>query len=195
MNAEKIKQIIKIAREAVNDEQEPYKTEAFKISFSKLLEQELSRSTINNTNQMEILSIDQNLLTETTDFDTRITLFAQKCRLTLQELKDVFYIDEKLIYLISPLNVSEEEKQTLASQCILTAYTLLFGKEWLESSLLKNCVDLSGIGEMDHFARNIRKKQIFRVRGKGKGKLLEYKISGLGRSQTYELIYDLVKGE
>ena len=195
MNAEKIKQIIKIAREAVNDEQEPYKTEAFKISFSKLLEQELSRSTINNTNQMEILSIDQNLLTETTDFDTRITLFAQKCRLTLQELKDVFYIDEKLIYLISPLNGSEAEKQTLASQCILTAYTLLFGKEWLESSLLKNCVDLSGIGEMDHFARNIRKKQIFRVRGKGKGKLLEYKISGLGRSQTYELIYDLVKGE
>lgn len=195
MDPEQLKKIIKLAREAVDDEPEPYKTEAFKISFSKLLEQELSEHTINNTKQVGITSIDQNLLPEATDFNTRLTLFAQKCRLTLQELKDVFYTDKELIYLISPLPGSEAEKQTLASQCILTAYELLFEKEWLEAPLLMKCIDLSGIGQIDHFARNIRKKQIIRIRGKGKGKSLEYKITGLGRLQAFEIIHDLAKGE
>lgn len=193
MDLEQLKKIIKLVREAVDDEPEPYKTEAFKISFSKLLERELSEHTINNTKQVGITSIDQNLLPEATNFDTNLTLFAQKCRLTLQELKDVFYMDKESIYLISPLRGSEAEKQTLASQCILTAYELLFGKEWLEAPLLMKCIDLSGIGQTDHFARNIRKKQIIRIRGKGKGKSLEYKITGPGRLQAFEIIHDLSK--
>jgi len=193
MDIEQLKKIIKLARGAVDNEPEPFKTEAFKISFSKLLEQELSEHNNKNTNQVEVTSINQNFIAEETDFDTRLSLFAQMCRLTLQELKDVFYIDEKLIYLICPLSGSEAEKQTLVSQCILTAYDLLFRKEWLEASQLMKCVDMSGIGQMDHFARNIRKKQIIRIRGKGKGKTLEYKITGIGRTQAFEIIHDLAK--
>ena len=183
----KIKEYMKLAQEAVKDEVEPYRSEAFKILFSKLL-----NSTQTPEETFVHLESDPKYHLS---LDQKMNEFAKKCNLTVRELRDVFSMNDDLISIIAPIEGTEAEKQSIASQCILTAYELLFDMEWLESSKLMKCINSSGIGGLDHFARNIRKKKIFRIQGKGKGKALEYKISGLGRLQAFEIIHDLAKGE
>lgn len=184
----KIKECLKLAQEAVKDEVEPYRSEAFKILFAKLLDS-VQKSVEKTFEQTEPLPESD------VPLDQKMHDFAKKCNLTVRELKDVFSMNDDLISLIAPVEGTEAEKQSIASQCILTAYELLFNIEWLESSKLMKCINSSGIGGLDHFARNIRKKKIFRIQGKGKGKTLEYKISGLGRLQSFEIIHDLARGE
>ena len=190
MDVEKIKQLIEIAWNATKDAPEQIRNESFKITYSTLLKQNFSNVVNENTLTDEERNQNSNSLL---DLESKISYLANKCRLTVTELKDVFYIDDDLIYLIVPLDGTEAEKQTIASQCILTAYNILFGKEWIDSSQLMKCVDMSGVGGMDHFARNMRTKKNLRIRGKGKGKTLEYKISGSGRAETFEIIHDLIK--
>lgn len=195
VDTEKIKEAIKIAKEAASGENdELIKKEVFNITYSKLLDKLLLESQ-NTTSSSDTLPNHENNLNQTQSFEDKISNFANRCRLTIKELKEVFYFENELIYLITQFNGSEAEKQTRVSQCILTAYELLFEKEWINASLLMKCIDLSGIGNLDHFARNMRRKNIFRIRGKGKGKILEYKISGSGRIEAFELIHDLVKGD
>lgn len=187
-NIDKIKTIIEQSKKIVLEQEEPFKTEAFKITFSKLLEQFLQHKNF-------VLESDSDeIITNTSSsMEESISTLSQRCRLTTKEIKDVFYVDNEQIYLIVTLNGTEAEKQTIASKCILTAFDSLFGIEWLESTVLMKCIEQSGIGGLDHFARNMRRRKEFRIRGKGKGKVLEYKITSSAKFESFEIIHDLIK--
>lgn len=185
----KIKEYIKLAQEAVKDEAEPFRSEAFKIIFAKLLESS------HKSDERNLEHLESNVKSDLS-LDQKISDFAKSCNITMRELKDVLYITDDVVYLIAHFEATEAEKQVIAAQCILTAFEFLFNMEWLESSKLMKCIDLSGIGGLDHLARNLRiKSKIFRIQGRGKGKSLEYKISGYGRLQAFQIIHDLAKGE
>lgn len=191
MNNEEITELIDFVWAIAKNSPEPIRHDVFQITYSKLLETHIGSSLEEKIPIKNTISSDSQSL----DFDQRLYNFALKCNLSVSELKDIFYIDNNLIYLIHPLNGSESEKQTIATQCILTVCDALFGNEWVESSYLMKCVDMSGVGGMDHFARNMRKKRHIRIRGKGRGNLLEYKITAIGKLETFSQIHDLVKGD
>ncbi len=182
----KIKECMKLARETVQDEDEPFKTESYKILFSKFLDSQQFHQI--NLNPEPDPAPDYSL-------DQKMFNFAKNCNLTVKELRDVYYVKDDMVYLIASIEGNEAEKQSIATQCILTATELLFDIEWLDSSKLMKCVELSGIEGLYHLARNLRTRNIFRIRGKGKGKILEYKISNIGKLQSFEIIHDLAKGE
>ena len=189
MEIEKIKQLIEFAWNATKDAPEEIRNESFKITYDNLLKQNFP----NVVNENSFITEQKQNSNLSLDLGKRLSYFANKCRLTVAEIKEVFYIDDDLIYLFNSPDGSEAEKQAIASQCILTAYNILYGKEWIDSSKLMNCVNLSGVEGMDHFARNMRTKKNILIRGKGKGKTLEYKIRGIGQMESFEIIHDLIK--
>lgn len=132
--------------------------------------------------------------TPTSNFEQKLNVFAEKCNLSINDLKDIFYIDNDQIHLLDVPSGTSAEKQAIVSQCILTAYQMLFNREWLNSSQLMKYVANSNVGGMDHFARNMRRRKNILIRGKGKGNTLEYRLTGSGKLETFELIHDIIKG-
>lgn len=189
-----IKNYMEIARKAVEGEEEPYKTEAFKIILGRLLDsgeenvpptQELLKK--NSGNKTQDLSF---------DFEQKKNEFVKNCGITVNELDDVIYIKDNIVQLIASLSGSETQKQVTAAKCILAIYENILDKEWVNSSTLSQCINSSGISTT-HLSRNLRKysSNFLRVSGQGKGKSLEYKITGPGRISAYEDIKKLAKGE
>ena len=177
----------KVAQQFPNE----IKSDVFQITYSSLLTQNITKQT-----DFKLESIDSSeILTSTTTFDQKMKIFSEKSNLSVSDIKDVFYINDMEIYVLVKMMGSDAEKQAIISQCILTAYQLLFDKEWINTHQLKKCVIDSGVKGMDHFARNLRSRKNILVRGKGKGAALEYKISGIGKLETFEIIRDLVRGE
>lgn len=190
VDSKALKEKIKIAKEAVSEEtDETYKTEAFKVILSKLIDSDISNissETKHRSDKKPKLVVNEDTLTKTD--------FAKKCGLETKELDDVMAIDQDIIQIIAPLEGKETEKQKIATPCILAAYEGLFGQEWVSSTQLRKCLDMSGVGELDHFARNI-KRQGNMVRTKGKKPNLEYRLVGPGRLEAFKIIKRLAKGE
>lgn len=191
-----IKQIqnyMEIARKAVEGEEEPYKTEAFKIILGRLLDSNEENITPkqdllikNSENKKQDLSF---------NFEQRKNELVKNCGITVNELDDVIYIKDNVVQLIASLSGSETQKQVTATKCILTVYENISDKEWVNSSTLIQCIDSSGISTT-HLSRNLRKhsSNFLRIRGKGQGKSLEYKITGPGRISAFEDLKKLAKG-
>ena len=177
----------KVAQQFPNE----IKSDVFQITYSSLLTQNITKQT-----DSKLESIDSSeISTSTTTFDQKMKIFTEKCNLSTSDIKDIFYIDDMEIYVLIKIMGRDAEKQVIVSQCILTAYQLLFDKEWITARQLQKCVIESDVGGMDHFARNLRRRKNIIVRGKGKGAALEYKISGVGKLETFEIIRGLVRGE
>ena len=182
-----------------------FEKEAFEVALQHYLNMRkdvTSKSTekqqkVNTTHQSEI----ENTLHPMPDssihksnFEQKSLIFAEKCNLSKNDLKDIFYIDNDQIHLLDVPSGTSAEKQGIVSQCILTAYHIFFDREWLDSSQLMRCVANSNVEGMDHFARNMRRRKNILIRGKGKGNTLEYRITGSGKLETFELIHDIIKG-
>jgi hypothetical protein len=180
---------VKFAWEVAQKAPEEIKTDVFQITYSSLLTQNVFEQT---NPKLELMNSNENLVNST--FDQKMKIFAEKCNLSISDIKDIFYIDDMEIHMLVKIDGADAEKQTIAAQCILTAYQLLFDKEWVDARQLNKCVTDSNIGGMDHFARNLRRRKNILIRGKGKGTTLEYKISGVGKLEAFEVIHDLIKG-
>jgi len=187
----KIQNYMEIARKAVEGEEEPYKTEAFKIILGRLLDSDEENIT---PKQLSIKSSDNKKRELSFDFEQRRNEFAKNCGLTVTELDDVIYIKDNIVQLIASLSGSEAQKQVTATKCILAVHEAILDKEWVDSSTLIQCINSSGISTT-HLSRNLRKysSNFLRVSGKGKGKSLEYKITGPGRISAFEDLKKLTK--
>jgi len=183
---------IKIARDAVKNEEEPYKTEAFKIIFSRLLDSDGSpTATSVNTKPASSKIVHKKVDTDTEKGKDEL---AKKCGIKTDELNDVISIKDDVIEILSiPDKISNEKKQLISAQCVLLTYEIMMNQEWTNTSVLKNCVDKSGVGT-NNFSRTMNdNKSLIKSRGELSG--TEYKLSGPGRKNAAGLIRKLAKGE
>lgn len=193
MNPENYIKLVNFAWDIAQKSPEPIKTEVFKITYSTLLTQ---TSTDFKTTELDPeMIIDDKSLSSHSNFEKKLHVFANNCNLSASDLKDFYYIDDEEIYILPALTGSDAEKQTIATQCILTSYQMLFGKEWLDSQTLMKCVSDSKVEGMDHFARNMRRRKNILIRGRGRGAVLEYKITNIGKLETFDILHNLIKGE
>lgn len=198
MKVDYLKEKIAIARKAVEGEDEPFKTAAFTTILSKLIDHDHTTNKNHHKPQKTLIhqSPAQTIPSETISIDIEKAKeeLTKSCGITIKELDDMVSLNRGMVQIISPIKGKETDKQIVATQCILIIHEVVLGVEWVSSSLLRKYIDLSGIGELDHLARNIRRNPNL-IRARGKKPNLEYKLFGPGRVSAIALIRKLAKGE
>lgn len=192
MDEKNLKEKIEIAKEAVEGQEEPYKTAAFQVIFSKLLDSSDMGIEKQPRNSSQTPQTQPPI--QVSNLENGKQELARQCGISIKELDDILYFKDDVIKVVAPLSGSEQEKQVTAAKCILTAYEIIFEKRWIKAVVLSKCEDLSGIGQLSHIAENLKKdKQSFRLQGKGSA--AEYKITGPGRTSALEIIKKFAKGD
>jgi hypothetical protein len=193
MDPKIIKKKIMIAKDIVSDEEEPIKTAAFQVIFSKLIDADQIENTTEEKQHTNPITSQTSLTNEQINLEKRKEELAKNCGITIKELDEVISIKNDMVQVIFPLTGNESTKQIIAAQCILVTYDIVFGKEPVNSSLLSKCIDYSGIGALNHLAENLKEhSDLFRAAGKGTR--LDYRLTGPGRKSAYETIKKLAKG-
>ncbi len=204
MNKEKIKEIIQIAHEVVNDEEELHKFETFKIILEKLLEDHIVNSVRYLSQGTQPVGTQpvgtQPVGTQpvgTQPVGTQpvgILELTTKCRITVEEFKNVFLIRDKKVEIVHPIEGTNPKKMIIAAQCILAVHEVVFGQEWVQSDMLTNCFREIGIKNPGHnLAANMKKNSdLFLKRPSAQ----EYRLTtDKGRISAFETIRKLAKGE
>ena len=191
MNLKDVKAKIEIAKKAVEEEEEPIKTAAFQVIFSKILEpNDITRKIEPNSSQKTKTGAEK----VSADLDDRKRELANQCNIDVTELDDVFYFKDELVQVLPTLPGTGPEKHVIAAQCILIAYDIVYKQAWVKAVDLAQCFKLSKINLLNHLARNLNKhKQSFRSQGKKKG--VEYKITESGKKSAFTTVKRLAKGD
>lgn len=180
MQVKEIKNKIQLATQAVADVEEPFKTKAFEVVLSRLLEEPEAK---------ERPSLAQTTLKEAKSLDEKIVRFAKKASLDVDKLTDVFEFKEDKPVFIARVEGTDAEKQVKISQCLLIMFSEMYEKDWLETLSLRKMLDDYGI-PLANLARNLkRQKGIFRKMGQKQA--TKYKLTGQGKKKALELIREL----
>ncbi|MGI0056775.1 MAG: hypothetical protein ACREAK_05310 [Nitrosarchaeum sp.] len=184
----------KKAREAVEGQEEPYKTEAFKIILTHLLNSSSAAESITQGSTSQKFER-PTLLDQKSNLKKGKSELALLCGLSANELDDVFIIEEDKVEMHAPVSGTEAEKQIMASQCLLVAYEVLLGQEWVDSPVLVESLRAMGIQDKGrNLSTNLKKRsEYFRLSGKAPHK--KYKLTTVARTSALNLIRQLAKGE
>jgi len=182
-----IKEKIDFAKKAVSDEKEPFKTESFKIIFTKLL---------NSSLQNQVETISEHITEENpTSLKTKKAELAEKCSISKEELEDVFSIHQDSVKILAPIKCKKSFQCLIAAQCFLIVLETVLGKEWVESKELAQIMREIGIKYLSNLSAQLKRyPEIFRIESKpGHSK---YKLTSIfGRTSAFEIIRKLAKGE
>lgn len=188
---EKLKEKIKIAHEAVQDEPDPYKLEAFKIVLGKLLKEHMVNSA-SKTFQQDTTP------TETTpsgNLSVRKLDLATRCKITPDQLKNVLLITENKVEIVKPIESnSDSKKMIIAAQCIIITHEVVFEQEWIKASVMTDCFREIGIKDPGHnlAALMTKNSDLFLKRPNAQ----EYRLTtDKGRLSAFETIRKLAIGE
>ena len=189
MNPEEVKEKIELARKSVEGEKEPYKTEAFKIILSKLLESGKDAQKVAITMNTEEITKESTI----DNIKEKEAELASKCNLTIDELEQVIFIKDNAIEIISPISGSDARKHVIVTQCLLAAYQIIFGQEWVSSQTIIDCLRSMGVRDVTNLSLTLRKYPDL-VIGRGTRGHKEYRLtSGQGRISAFNVIYKLAK--
>ena len=193
MSDDAIKEKIRIARDAVKDEEEPFKTEGFKVILASLMEgTNMGHISKQRTGSKHKSNKKQNRsITTPVIFEQKKELdeLAKKCGISKDELSEVITIRNNIVQIIKRPSIQEKQKHVLFSLCILTAYKVLYEIEWLSSITLRKSLDESGVGDLTHSSEGISETPLIVDRGSKKAK--EYKITGKGMDKAFSIIKKL----
>lgn len=190
MKKEDIESKAKKAIELVRGIEDDFKAAAFSVIFGRMLDHDGGTP---HPPQKERAREPAGDGSQGTDIQKKKEEFAGKCGITVTKLDDVLYFADDHIKVVAPLSGSESEKQSIVAKCVLTAYDVVFGRQWVKSLDLSKCLNASKT-DQSHLARNLQKdKQSFRLQGDKKG--TEYKITEDGKNSAFEIIKKLAKGE
>ena len=89
IDIELLKEKIKLAKESVTNENEPFKTEGFKIILAKLLEQTFPDSSIRATVTSDVA--------EETPLEQKKAQLAKNCSISVEELNNVYSLKKILL--------------------------------------------------------------------------------------------------
>jgi hypothetical protein len=178
-----IKKAVKIAKELVKDEEEPFKSEAFKVILSKILEESKETTPVKRPLEKDAGKIATNPLDNLSKY----------CSVSVDKVREVVDIVNNTVSFIIRLKASEAEKQVIASQCILLAYHVGLGVEWVKATLLREALKNAGIGSLSNLSKNLFKRNdIFRIRGNVKS--AEYRLTEVGKNDSISKIKSLSSG-
>jgi hypothetical protein len=183
-NDSDIRQKINHAIDLTKGLEEPYKSKAFEIIFSSLLNQSVES---NNRKRDTIIKIDEPKSNQGNDLETKIENFATKCELSTQLLKNVYDFSKNKPVCIIPRKGTEIDNQIIFSRLLLVAYEEVFNEEWIS---LRQVLDEHGIGSLGNLAKNLDKRQdLFRSMGQRRG--VTYKLIDAAKIETLKLIKEL----
>lgn len=188
MKSNDLKQKIKIAKEAVENESEPYKTEAFKVILNKLIESD------SVSKEKELFHSPQPEKTKQ-NIDLLLKKFASQCNLTEEQLGKVFSIKGNSIEIIAPIQGSDAKKHLYVTLCVLAAYEYVLGHDWVPVSVITEYMKSAGVKDLKNLSRTLAKHRTY-FRKTGGRRFVKYKLTTTdGRITALEAIRKLVKGE
>src|SRR2546427_5080508 len=187
---DRLKGIIKTAHEAAKDEKdESYKMEVFKIVLGKLLDEHL----VNSVQRIPAGTPPAGTPPAGTPPDNTLELVT-KCRITVDELKNVFLIKDKKVEIVRPIEGKDPKKMIIAAQCVLAVHEVIFGQEWVQAHVLTDCFRGIGIKNPGHnlAAHMKNNSDLFLKRTNAS----EYRLTtDKGRISAFETIRKLAKRE
>ena len=114
-------------------------------------------------------------------------VLAKECNISVEKLKRVIEYDDNEFLFIGDLDESDlTKKRAIVCQCILTAWTRGKGIEWVDNSVLTNCLRKLGINVRNMNRSIDPKKGIFRTDGKKSG--LKYALTIPGWKKGLEIL-------
>jgi hypothetical protein len=172
---------VKTAQEVAETAQEPYKLETFKTVLIALLgEPGETQQVETGHKRMPVVQPSNSKL-------------ADLCGITVEQLANVFDIEDGVISFIAPLEGSLPDKLTNATLCILAAYETVLGKDWVESITLAERLQSAGVGSLDNLARSLKNHpDLFRSKGAKSHTL--YKLTDLAKKKALSVIQQLATG-
>jgi hypothetical protein len=194
MKVSDIKKKIKLAQEAVNGLDEPYKLETYKI---------ILKSSLNLTSTPPVEENEQNnakftpKIDELPELDQGMMELSNLCKITTRELFDVLKIENNEVIIKKILTGTERQQQILGSQLILLGYEFCMNNTEVDSETLKKCLKKSHIKDKNrNFSSYIKnEKTLFSLSSKGATRNMYSLTSHKGRSSAIALLIKLAKGE
>jgi hypothetical protein len=169
---------VKLAQEVAEIAQEPYKLETFKIILVSLLG-ELGATVPIKTEHKK--------LPEAQPSKSKL---ANLCEITVEQLGNVFDIENNKVSLIAPLQGTESEKQTNGSLCILAANEAVAGEGWLDATVLAESLASAGVGSLTNLSRTLKgEPDLFRKKGSKVNVM--YKLTNQAKTRAFSLIRQL----
>lgn len=195
MNSEKLKEYIKIAKEAVKDENdEQFKIEGYKIILEKLLN---SSTEVKPTQSSKKEYSDKEMETLHTDIKKGKDELAKNCGISLDELEDVISISKSNeIEIIVPVSGNDAKKHIVVGLCVLAASEFILEREWIESPKIAECLRAVGVKDLANLSATLKKySSLIRTKG-SRGVYKKYRLtSNEGRAKAFEIVRKLAKGE
>ena len=193
MNADELKEKIAMAKKAVEGEKDPIiKADAFKIILSKLLDSDVYIPNQKNSNLKSVVKENKN---ENNNFEEKKAELAKKCNITVNDLNNVISLKNNIVEVVSPLRGTDAQKHVVVAKCVLAAYEVIFGQEWVNSTILAECIRSVGVKDLKNISQSLKKVGELII-GRGVGRYREYRLtSSNGRSSAFQTIANLSKGE
>jgi len=185
----KIRDAIRVAKGAVENEPEPYRAEAFRVVLGRLLEStEVSAS----VGEVETPKVDKRGKSGLDGFEK----LAGACSISRHQLEDVVDARNGVVGFLVHLDgtAGPREEQIIASQCILVTYHVALGKEWVGAATLAEAIRNAGIGSLKNLSRNLcARPDLFRKRGSKRS--TEYKLTETSKKAALLTIKALSEGK
>jgi hypothetical protein len=183
MDAKYIRKKIEEAKELVKDVEEPFRMEAFKIIFTKLINDEKFIDTSTNSTVDPISVSNQH--------SNPISKLASYCNVKEDEMRNIIDFENGQFILLKKIEGSTiAEKQINASLCILTAWAKGMDVPWISSEKLGDSLRELSI-DTAHLGENLTPTQYFSL--KGKRRAAKYHITTQGWQKGTELLKYFLK--
>lgn len=168
---------------------EPFRTESFKILFSKAMSDESSVSS--KSVKQTLLKQTQAISKQTTNTINPLAKLSVHCKVSEEQLRNVLdYENGQFIILKKVQGNSTAEKQVTASLCILTAWAKGMDTPWLSTIKLGDSLRELSINTK-HLGENITKTDYFVLKGSTIG--AKYHITTQGWQKGLEILKSLAQ--
>lgn len=176
---EEIKKQIQTAIEAVKDFDEPYRTKAFEVILSKLMEELPSERVVEGAEKRE----------KPLPHKERIKRFAEAANLSVDQLDNVFEFNEDSMKFIAPLTGSVPQRQVIFTHCVLIGLERVYRKKSIKATELAGMLYDYGLS-IKNLSRSLQNHpDIFRKVGKKKE--TRYKLTDIGKTSAIELVHTI----
>ncbi len=189
MDINDIKNNIQLAMNAVKDIPESFKTKAFEIVLSKLLEKTKPEKITQG--QKEKLPPKGTENPQNTDY--RISKLAEAAGITVNQLKDLFQFEEQGPVFIGRVSGTEAEKQFQISRLTMLVFKDVYEQEWVRGSVLWKILKDYGVGSLDNLSANLTSKES-EIRAMGQKRGRKYKLTEIGRQNALVALKQFVVG-
>lgn len=184
---EKLKELVKKAKEIAESVPEKYQQDAFNIILKKLM---FSQST-NKAPQTS----GNGLGSQGEDSNNSLQKLLDFCQISKEQLKNVISIKKDSVDLVYHIKEDNESfQQVVGSLVVLLSHEILFNKEWVKSTTIIDALKKIGVQDRSgHFSGNLKSRSDLFLKN---GNAQEFALTtGNGRSMASKIIGKLSKSE